>query len=489
MIRLSDNTRYNKEEGKWVKWQPEKKDVSIPKNPTPFSLSDKLLNYFSIPVKELRDGEGGAILVYPQTFSDTVDETGGQAVFDITKRDAKGEPVEFWARNLVGFISYEGKEVTISSRFSGRGNDNFLYYMLARVAGINLLDLDFSSQNKDKELNLMIFLFSKLLKEALGQGLFKQYIYREYNDGNVRGPIDINRHIRRNIPFNGRVAYRTRELSYDNPVTQLVRHAIEWIKISPWGQAILNSDEITRSFIQEIVAATPTYEARLRQEVINQNLRPATHPYYTSWQPLQEFCLRLLRYESLSYGADKKNKIHGLLIDAAWLWEEYIGRVLAEKGTGLAHYTRSSSYHLLETSTGKKFQQVIPDYYDEERKLVADAKYIPLHRYDHLDAERAAAVYYKTVMYMYRFDTNVGFLFHPCSQEDANNVKTNEELSHVKVEDDTITTIYQIEGREDCWLHEVGMVIPQIENDKNFSNFKEDMRKVEESFVLSLKAI
>ena len=442
-----------------------------------------LINYFSVPIKELRNSEEKTILVYPQSFSDTADEVGEQAVFDITKRDADGNPIEFWTRNLVGFISYRGQEVTISSRFSGEKNDNFLYYMLARVAGINLLNLDFSSQNKDKGLNLMIFLFPKLLKEALGQGLFKQYIYKEYNDANVRGPIDINRHIRRNIPFNGRVAYRTREFSYDNPVTQLVRHAIEWIKISPWGQAILNCDEVTRSFVQEIVAATPTYEARLRQEIINQNLRPATHPYYTSWQPLQEFCLCLLRYESLSYGADKKNKIHGLLIDAAWLWEEYVGRVLAEKEMGLAHYTRSSRFHLLQTINGKHFQQVIPDYYDEERKLVADAKYIPLHRYDHLDAERAAAVYYKTIMYMYRFNTEVGFLFHPCSQEDAYNVKTNEELSHLKVENDTITTSYQIEDREGCWLHEVGMIIPQLKNDESFSKFKGDMTNVEASFV------
>jgi hypothetical protein len=29
----------------------------------------------------------------------------------------------------------------------------------------------------------------------------------------------------------------------------------------------------------------------------------------------------------------------------------------------------------------------------------------------------------------------------------------------------------------------VGMVIPQIENDKNFSNFKEAMSEVEKSFV------
>ena len=481
MTRLSDNTRYNKEEKQWVEWQH---NTVVTKDVPSFFVKNNLLNYFSVPIKELRNNEDNTILVYPQSFSDTADEVGEQAVFDITKRDAEGNPIEFWTRNLVGFISNKGQEVTISSRFSGEKNDNFLYYMLARVAGINLLNLDFSSQNKDKGLNLMIFLFPKLLKEALGQGLFKQYIYREYNDANVRGPIDINRHIRRNIPFNGCVAYRTREFSYDNPVTQLVRHAIEWIKISPWGQAILNSDEITRSFIQEIVAATPTYEARLRQEVINQNLRPATHPYYTSWQPLQEFCLRLLRYDNLSYGADKKNKIHGLLIDAAWLWEEYVGRVLAENGSGLAHYTRSCRFHLLQTTNGKHFQQVIPDYYDKERKIVADAKYIPLHRYDHLDADRAAAVYYKTIMYMYRFDTKVGFLFHPCSQEDANIVKTNEELSHLKVEKDTITTSYQIEDREGCWLHEVGMIIPTAEK---YEEFQKGMNGAEGQFISQIE--
>jgi len=152
---------------------------------------------------------------------------------------------------------------------------------------------------------------------------------------------------------------------------------------------------------------------------------------------------------------------------------------------GLAHYTRSSRFHLLQTINGKHFQQVIPDYYDKERKLVADAKYIPLHRYDHLDAERAAAVYYKTVMYMYRFDTKMGFLFHPCSQEDANNVKTNEELSHLKVENDTITTSYQIEDREGCWLHEVGMIIPQLEGDGKFTA----MEATETSFVKKIKIL
>jgi len=470
MIRLSDNTRYSLKENK-------------------ITINKLLLNYFSAPIKELRDVEGGSILVYPQSFTETVDEVGEQTVFDITIRDSEGNPIEFWTRNLVGFISYKGQEVRISSRFSGSESDNFLYYMLSRVAGLNLLSTDFSSQSQNKGLNLMLFLFPKLLKGALSQGLFKQYIYREYNDANVRGPIDVNRHIRRNIPFNGRVAYRTREFSYDNSMTQLVRHAIEWIKSNPWGQAILNSDELTKSFVQEIIAATPTYGARQRQEIINQNLRPATHPFFTAWRPLQELCLRLLRYESLSYGADKKNRIHGLLIDAAWLWEEYVGSVLSESGTGLVHYTRSSRFHLFKTSEGKHFQQVIPDYYDKERGIIADAKYIPLHRYDHLDAERATAVYYKTIMYMYRFNTKVGFLFHPCSHEDADSAKNNSGLSHIECEDNTITCSYQIEERDDCHLHEVGMIIPQIGNDRGFLEFKEVMVETEKSFVEKIKSL
>ena len=435
-----------------------------------------LLNYFSVPVKELSDNEDSSILIYPQSFSDTSDEIGEQVVFEITKRDADGNPVEFWTKNLVGFISYKGQEITISSRFSGEKNDHFLYYMLARVSGINLLNLDFGSQNNDNGLNLMLFLFPKLLKEALGQGLFKQYIYREYNDANIRGHIDINRHIRRNIPFNGRVAYRSREFSYDNPVTQLVRHAIEWIKISPWGQAILNSDETTRSYLQEIIAATPTYEARLRQEIINQNLRPATHPYYTSWLPLQEFCLRLLRYESLSYGADKKNKIHGLLIDAAWLWEEYIGLVLSEE-TGIKHYTRKNShFHLFKDEEGS-FQKIIPDYYDGD-KIVADAKYIPLNRSRDLDADRAAPIYYKTIMYMYRFNTSKGFLFHPVRHDETQ-------------EKNVVSETYQIDGRDDCSLTKVGLVVADIKDDNKkeieYSAFRDTMNENEKQFRKLIK--
>ena len=75
---------------------------------------------------------------------------------------------------------------------------------------------------------------------------------------------------------------------------------------------------------------------------------------------LRELKARIL---GLSYGAANDNKIHGLLIDAAWLWEEYIGLVLSEE-TGIKHYTRKNShFHLFKDEEGS-FQKIIPDYYD-----------------------------------------------------------------------------------------------------------------------------
>ena len=449
--------------------------------------SNALRYLSSHSLREIKDDKGCDVLVMPHFFKEAKDDIGDAFILRYAE-DKDGNPESISTGNLVGFIGYRGTSIRLHSSFSSTNNidevnDYFLYHMLSKVMAANWFNLDTSSSFQDSVFDFLLFFFPKLLKEALSQGMYKKYVYHEYNDANVRGVIDINRHIRRNIPANGKIAYRTREFSYDNPMTQLIRHTIEFIRRKSYGKAVLRNDPDTEGYVQQIIQATPTFQPQQRQTIINENLRPVAHPYYTKYAALQNLCLRILRYEKLSYGNDSNNKIHGLLIDAAWLWEEYVGRVLAEKEMGLAHYTRSSRFHLLQTINGKHFQQVIPDYYDKERKLVADAKYIPLHRYDHLDAERAAAVYYKTVMYMYRFDTKVGFLFHPCLQEDANNVKTNEDLSHLKVENDTITTSYQIEDREGCWLHEVGMIIPQLEGDEKFAEFKKAMETTETSFV------
>lgn len=61
---------------------------------------------------------------------------------------------------------------------------------------------------------------------------------------NVCGTNDVQRYIRMNIPFNGKVACKTREHSYNNFTTELIRHTIEFIKASEFGSAILEIHDI-----------------------------------------------------------------------------------------------------------------------------------------------------------------------------------------------------------------------------------------------------
>ena len=169
------------------------------------------------------------------------------------------------------------------------------------------------------------------LKKAMKQGIFKQYRKCEYNDANVRGVIDIPRHIRYNMPFNGKVAYRTSEYKYDNPVTQLIRHTIESIRRSPIAGNVLKCDKSTDEVVRTIYDITPSYNANDRQRIINQNLKPVKHPFYTQYTFLQRLCLHILCHKKMSYSSSE-NKVYGILFDGAWLWEEYLATILCEKG-------------------------------------------------------------------------------------------------------------------------------------------------------------
>ncbi len=58
--------------------------------------------------------------------------------------------------------------------------------------------------------DLLVFLFPYYLNEAMRKGIYKEYVKREYNNANIKGAVDVGKHIRSNVPFVGKVAYRTR---------------------------------------------------------------------------------------------------------------------------------------------------------------------------------------------------------------------------------------------------------------------------------------
>ncbi|MDW3718908.1 5-methylcytosine restriction system specificity protein McrC, partial [Enterococcus faecium] len=90
--------------------------------------------------------------------------------------------------------------------------------------------------------------------------------------------VDVAKHIRSNVPFVGKVAYRTREFSYNNHLTQLIRHTIE--KIQNEYDFLLSGDEDAKENVVLIKQITPDY-ARLNQfNILQENiLHPVKHSY------------------------------------------------------------------------------------------------------------------------------------------------------------------------------------------------------------------
>lgn len=394
------------------------------------------------------------LLVFPDSFESYDRDFGKKMVCNIVN-----DGNTLLTNSIVGFIGRNQTQLSIHSRFANDGDeDYFLHYMLHRVAKINLLNLQHTT-NEDSVFDFLLYLFPLYLKKAMNQGMYKQYITRKNNDANVRGVIDVNRHIRYNKPFNGKIAYSTREYSYDNDVTQLIRHTIEFISTYDGGNDILNVDSVTQEAVSQIVSAT-TYVHNELRSVINKNLKPIVHPYYSEYAPLQRLCLQILRHEELKYGHED-NEIYGVLIDAAWLWEEYLAEVLKGKYN---HYLKDSGkrFYLFEN-----FQQIIPDYLSLDKNIVADAKYIPLNTEKSYGEEKTTAIYYKTITYMYRFCTNKGYLFYPHPDEDVTSVLLKIKTEVVGVNGGTITKL--------------GLRIPS--GCDTFSKFSKLIKKYENEFI------
>lgn len=333
-------------------------------------------------IKDLKGDERSNLLVFPRDLGYYGDDVG------------EGRIISFHddcisTGNIMGFVGVNDTQVDIISRFAKTdGEDYFLHYMLQRVFAINLFDIKHTTSSQPI-FDFLLYLFPYFLKKALRQGLYKKYRRFEYNDSNIRGPIDVRRHIRENNPFRGTVAYSTREHTYDNEVTELIRHTIEYIKIHPMGNGVLNCDQETKDAVMTMTQATPTYNSRDRNRIINLNLRPVTHPYYSEYTALQKICLQILRHEALKYGQEK-DKIYGVLFDGAWLWEEYLGIIFSKARLEITHAKNKTGENGIALyENGRRCYY--PDFYRSnncaETSFVLDAKYKRLGSDEKVDSQ------------------------------------------------------------------------------------------------------
>lgn len=406
------------------------------------------------------------LLVFPHSFSELQDDIGDLSILTLREAqyaDGVCVSVKACTGNLMGFVGLNETSVSIHSRFTHKKEngevdpsspDYLLYYMLQKVFSVNVFSLEHASSRDDKVLDFLLFLFPYMLKKAMSQGLYKEYKRYQHDDDRVKGAIDVNRFIRRDIPFRGNISYTTGEYSYDNTVTQLIRHTIEYIKHHPFGNAVLNNDFETTEYVRQIVEATPSYSMRERLRVLNANRRPKIHPYFTKYRELQLLCVHILRHESLKYGAEK-DRIHGVLFDGAWLWEEYLNTIV--KNMGFKHPRNKlqlGGFRMFKAQNedeqiSRNSRKLYPDFYKDN--FILDAKY------KHLNRGIGREDLYQVVTYMYCSTAGNGGYVYP--DEGAN-----------------VYSRFQLNGYQG-YIHLFPVTVPQ--NSKNLNDFIQAMKHSE----------
>ncbi|HFU3800242.1 TPA: guanosine 5'-monophosphate oxidoreductase [Streptococcus suis] len=310
---------------------------------SPNVLVEKLSN------RTLKQLAGEDFLLFPPNINQSSDLRAEQSIFELRNG-------QWWTCNLAGFLAGQGESMTIRSRFSlDDGDDLFLQYMLESVLHYNVTKHQLNSQRNQSFYDLLVFLFPYYLNQALSKGIYKEYVRNNYNDSHLRGRIEISRHIRQNALFTGRIAYQTREFSFDNPVNQLIRHTIE--KICHHHAFILDTEPTIREHVQVIRQLTPSYSLMDRETVLLKNINsPLRHGYFEEYGHLQELCVRIFQEEKIHFG-NQDQHINGFLIDIAWLWEEYIGKV-----TNWEHYGRGSNLKTLHLFKNPVHSPRYPDF-------------------------------------------------------------------------------------------------------------------------------
>lgn len=416
-----------------------------------FSNADKIKG--KILNKNLDELRKEGIFVFPESEDDIEGLSKEQKVLEGSKGSYK-------TGNVMGFLGLGEERLFIGSRFDEGDKDHFLSYMLTKILGFpSLFSLHVGEEN-DKLYRMLLFMFPFYLKEAMRKGLYKQYIRHEYNDFNVKGNIDITRHIKKNTPFLGKIAYSQREYSHDNGLTQLIRHTIEYIKGKQGGRSILSE---AKDEVRLIIEATPNYRIQDRAKVISDNVKdPIRHAYYKEYRELQRLCLMILRQRKHGLGLGKR-QILGVLFDGSWLWEEYVFSLVRDHFYHPNNRKGEGRQYLFGGPNGP----IYPDFIGRgpSNRIIGDAKYKPFENINGKD-------YLQLLAYMFRFDSKNGYYFYPEHEQ-----TTKEEFFL----NQGISYEGKVSPRNDIKVIKLGLGIPQRAS--NQQDFASQMESSESSFL------
>jgi len=307
----------------------------------------------------------------------------GGKVFSMGERDSqddnlivsisKGVDDKYVAKtgNYVGKFTWDGlRKVDIRSRFP----HTFMRRMLNFANDIFLDEASVFDADKSDDLDvsklIIFYLFIQKLEKAFLLGIPKAYQSVYHHDMKLKGRIDINRFIKRDIPFQGKVASVSREQKEIQEIIDVLFKAV---------QVIEKHDKLLLKNINHIKTHLKHHKSRQYvSNIVIQKARDSKalqNPIFAPYKSILEYAKLIINRSNLEEKRSGKEKTCGFLVNVAELFEIYVTKLLQRS---FPDWDVSSPHESLYPNQFYK-RKIIPDIVMKHRYsnalMVFDTKY------------------------------------------------------------------------------------------------------------------
>lgn len=223
-----------------------------------------------------------------------------------------------------GVLFYKGCKINITTKYG----DVFLKRMLNFVNDI-YVDNEQVKAKKDETENQFLFiiayLFIQSLEKAAVLGLPQQYKKHQERSHKVRGSIDFNDYLKRDIPFQGKLTSTFRERMYVQEIVDVLYLALRKLE-RIFGKEIhsrlLGLNQLLKQNYSGQFASYATIQKAKAHQSIN-------NPMYSGFKKVLEYAEIILLDKDLMPDNDKQQlATTGYLFDIAELYELYLEKLL-----------------------------------------------------------------------------------------------------------------------------------------------------------------
>ena len=391
----------------------------------------KSINELNITLQDYKDKKfpNNIFFSFFKDEEKTISKNEDDLIISIKK---DGENYLAQTGNYVGKFVWKGLEIDIKSRFS----NTFLERMLNFANDIFLDDVSITGNQVKEDFDIskyiIYYMFVQNLEKAFLLGLPKAYKSIEHHEMKLKGKIDINKFIKYDIPFQGKISSVSREQKEIQEIIDVLYKAVKIIDKN--NKAFLKN-------ISHIKTHLKQYKSNnyVSNETINKALKSKAlqNPIFAPYKKVLEYARFIINGNNIEEKNDGKQETFGFIINVAELFEIYITKLLQKE---FSDWYVESPHLRLDERFGKTYlysRKIIPDIVMTKNKdvIVFDTKYKKMNfnyvKGNGVDVDRNDFFQINTYMSYYqnhpdKYNVKIGGLLYPIEKS----FKENKDICH-----------------------------------------------------------